>query len=284
MPQGSRSLAQRVSYTLTYGSLGGPPGKRKRRRIGGFFAVRVALFIPCYVDLITPEVGVSVVRILRRLGVEVVYPEGQTCCGQPAFNSGFFDEARAVARHFLNVFEKERFDYVVCPSGSCTTMVSHYYPFIFEDLADDRARSEALGGRVRELSDFLVNELGVKDLGARYEGRAVFHCGCHQRRELGVLQEPRKLLQTVGGLELLEWENEELCCGFGGTFAVKMPDVSAAMADEKVKALEASGADTLISGDSSCLMHLSGRLRRTGYDTRVYHLAQILDSGDGKAE
>lgn len=246
--------------------------------------MRVALFIPCYVDLINPEVGVSVVRVLRKLGVEVIYPENQTCCGQPAFNSGFFDEARAVARHFLDVFENERFDYVVCPSGSCATMVSHYYPFIFEDLPDYRERSENLGHRVREFSDLLINVLGVKDLGARFEGPAVFHCGCHQRRELGVLEEPRELLRNVDGLELVDWENEELCCGFGGTFAVKMPDVSAAMADEKIKALKKSGADTLISGDSSCLMHLEGRLRRMGHSTRVYHLAQILDSDGRKVD
>ena len=244
--------------------------------------MRVALFVPCYVDLINPEVGVSVVRLLRKLGIEVVYPEGQTCCGQPAFNSGFFDEARAVAGHFLDVFEGERCDYIVCPSGSCATMVSHYYPFVFRDRPDYRERSEALGARVREFSDFLVNVLGTKDLGARYEGRAVFHTGCHQRRELGLLEEPRELLQNVEGLDLLDWENEELCCGFGGTFSVKMPDVSAAMADEKIKALEKSGADTLISGDSSCLMHLGGRLRRTGHDTRVLHLAQVLDPDNGK--
>ena len=244
--------------------------------------MRVALFIPCYVDLINPEVGVSVVRLLRKLGVEVVYPEDQTCCGQPAFNSGFFDEARAVAGHFLDVFEGERWDYVVCPSGSCATMVSHYYPFVFKDRPDYRERSEALGARVREFSDFLVNVLGMKDLGARYEGRAVFHTGCHQRRELGLLKEPRELLQNVEGLDLLDWKNEELCCGFRGTFYVKLPDVSAAMADEKIKALEQSGADTLISGDSSCLMHLGGRLRRTGHDTRVLHLAQVLDPDNGK--
>jgi L-lactate dehydrogenase complex protein LldE len=186
-------------------------------------AVRVALFAPCYVDLINPEVGVGVVRVLRKLGVEVVYPEGQTCCGQPAFNSGFFDEARGVARHFLDVFEKERWDYVVCPSGSCATMVSHYYPFIFKDLPEDRERSEALGHHVREFSDFLVNVLGVTDLGAHYEGRAVFHTGCHQRRELGVLNEPLELLRNVSGLDLLEWENEELCCGFGGTCPTSPP-------------------------------------------------------------
>ena len=241
--------------------------------------MRVALFAPCYVDLINPEVGVGVVRVLRKLGVEVVYPEGQTCCGQPAFNSGFFDEARGVARHFLDVFEKERWDYVVCPSGSCATMVSHYYPFIFKDLPEDRERSEALGHHVREFSDFLVNVLGVTDLGAHYEGRAVFHTGCHQRRELGVLNEPLELLRNVSGLDLLEWENEELCCGFGGTFSVKMPDVPTAMADEKIAALERSGADTIVSCDSSCLMHLGGRLRRTGHDTRVLHLAQLLDPG-----
>jgi L-lactate dehydrogenase complex protein LldE len=245
--------------------------------------LRVALFVPCYVDQINPEVGVSVVRVLRRLGIDVIYPEGQTCCGQPAFNSGFFDEARTIGRRFLDVFERERFDYIVCPSGSCTTMVSHYYPFIFKELPEERERSEVLGERVREFSDFLVNVVGAKDLGARLEGKAVFHCGCHQRRELGILEEPRELLENVDGLDLVEWGNEELCCGFGGTFAVKMPAVSTAMADEKIKALEQSGADTLISGDSSCLMHLRGRLQRTGHDTRVLHLAQVLDSNDGKA-
>lgn len=250
--------------------------------VGGLRVVRVALFIPCYVDQIHPEVGVSVVRVLRKLGVDVTYPEGQTCCGQPAFNSGFFDEARGVARHFLDVFERESFDYIVSPSGSCTAMVAHYYPFLFKELPEDHERAEALGHRVREFSDFLVNVLGVKDLGASYEGRVVFHTGCHQRRELGVLNEPRELLRNVGGLETVEWENEELCCGFGGTFAVKMPDVSTAMADEKISALDKSGADTLVSCDSSCLMHLGGRLKRTGHDTRVLHLAQILDSGNGR--
>ena len=239
--------------------------------------VKVALFIPCYVDQIYPQVGVGTVRILRKLGVEVSYPQNQTCCGQPAFNSGFVDEARGVARHFLEVFEKEGLDHVVCPSGSCTAMVSHYYPMLFEELPEERERAESLASQVREFSDFLVNVLGVTDLGARHAGKAVFHTGCHQRRELGLLEGPRKLLRGVGGLELLDWENEELCCGFGGTFAVKMPDVSTAMADEKIKALEKSGADTLVSGDSSCLMHLEGRLRRMGHDTRVLHLAQILD-------
>jgi L-lactate dehydrogenase complex protein LldE len=244
--------------------------------------LKVALFVPCYVDLVNPEVGVSVVRVLRKLGVEVAYPQGQTCCGQPAFNSGFFDEARGVARHFMDVFEAEDWDHVVCPSGSCTTMVSHYYPFIFDGNPDERARAEALAPRVREFSDFLVNVLGVEDLGARMSGRAVFHTGCHQRRELGVLNEPRELLKNVDGLDLADWDNEELCCGFGGTFSVKMPDVSVAMADEKIKALEQSGADTLVSCDSSCLMHLKGRLDRTGHDTRVMHLAQVLDTANGK--
>lgn len=220
----------------------------------------------------------STVRVLRNLGVEVSYPKGQTCCGQPAFNSGFMDEARGVAHHFLNVFEKESFDYIVCPSGSCATMVSHYYPFIFDGSPDAR-RAEDRAPKVREFSDFLVNVLDVKNIGARYEGSAVFHTGCHQRRELGILHEPQELLREVNGLNLLEWENEELCCGFGGTFAVKMPEVSTAMADEKIEALKGSGADTLVSGDSSCLMHLAGRLRRTGHDTRVLHLAQVLDSG-----
>ncbi len=230
--------------------------------------------------------AVATVRVLRALGVEVSYPEGQTCCGQPAFNSGFFREARGVARHLMGVFEREgeRSDYVVCPSGSCAAMVSHYYPVLFADRRGEKGRAEELGGRVRELSDFIVNVLGADAtaLGSRFEGRAVFHTGCHQRRELGVLDEPRRLLEGVRGLELLEWENEELCCGFGGTFSVKMPLVSTAMADEKIRALEGSGADTLVSCDSSCLMHLAGRLGRTGHDTRVMHLAEVLDPGNGK--
>lgn len=227
-----------------------------------------------------PEVGVSVVRVLRRLGVEVVYPEGQTCCGQPAFNSGFFEEARGVARHFREVFDDDS-DYIVCPSGSCAAMVSHYYPFLFEGMPGELERFESLGGRIREFSDFLVNVMGVEDVGARMEGRAVFHAGCHQRRELGVLDEPLALMENVSGLMLLDWKNEELCCGFGGTFAVKMPDVSVAMADEKLAALEEAGADTLVSCDSSCLMHLGGRLKKTGRDTRVMHLAQVLDAQSG---
>ena len=230
--------------------------------------------------------AVATVRVLRALGVEVAYPEGQTCCGQPAFNSGFFAEARSVARHLMDVFEHEdgRSDYIVCPSGSCAAMVSHYYPVLFADRRGEKGRAEALGGRVRELSDFIVNVLGADatDLGSRFEGRAVFHTGCHQRRELGVLDEPRRLLEGVRDLELLEWENEELCCGFGGTFSVKMPLVSTAMADEKIRALEGSGADTLVSCDSSCLMHLAGRLGRRGHDTRVMHLAEVLDPGNGR--
>ncbi len=243
--------------------------------------MKVALFIPCYVDQINPEVGVSVVRVLRRLGVEVTYPTAQTCCGQPAFNSGFFGETRSVAEHFLDVFENETCDYIVCPSGSCATMASHYYPMIFEDRPDLLERSEALGHKIREFSDFLVNVMDVKDLGASHAGKAVFHTGCHQRRELGILNEPLELLANVEGLDVLDWKNEELCCGFGGTFAVKMPDISTAMADEKVEALEASGADTLISCDSSCLMHLGGRLKRNGNDTRILHLAQVLDNENG---
>lgn len=248
--------------------------------------MRVALFVPCYVDQIYPGVAVATVRVLRSLGVEAYYPGGQTCCGQPTFNSGFFGEARGVARHFMDVFEREgdRSDHVVCPSGSCAAMVSHYYPVLFEDRQAERARAEALAPRVRELSDFLVNVLGAdaEALGSRFEGKAVFHAGCHQRRELGVLDEPRRLLGGVRGLDLLEWENEELCCGFGGTFSVKMPAVSTAMADEKIRALEGSGADTLVSCDSSCLMHLAGRLKRTGHETRVMHLAEVLDPENGR--
>lgn len=240
--------------------------------------MHVALYIPCYIDLFTPEVGVSVVRVLRRLGVDIDYAEGQTCCGQPAFNSGYVADARRVAEHFLAVFDRVPAEYIVCPSGSCAAMVAHYYPTLFAPGSEERARAVDVAGRVREFADFLVNVLGVEDVGARAQGRAVLHIGCHQRRELGVIEAPRRLLAHVSGLDVVEWANEELCCGFGGTFAVKMPDVSTAMADEKVRALEASGADMLVSCDSSCLLQLGGRLRRTGHTTRIVHLAQLLDS------
>ncbi len=237
--------------------------------------------VTCLGDAFFPEVGVASVRLLRRLGVGVDFPRAQTCCGQPHFNSGYHTEARDLARHTIGAFAGA--GTVVVPSGSCAAMVKLEYPELFRDDLHWHARALDLAGRTRELSDFLVNVLGVEDLGARYEGKAVFHTGCHQRRELGLLREPRGLLQNVDGLELLDWKDERLCCGFGGTFSVKMPVVSTAMADEKIRALEESGADTLISGDSSCLMHLEGRLRRTGHDTRVYHLAQILDPDKGEA-
>lgn len=240
--------------------------------------MRVALFIPCFVDLLTPQVGVSMTRVLRRVGVSVTYPQGQTCCGQPAFNAGHQAEAGRAAEHFLTCFAAADVDYVVSPSASCAAMVTRYYPVLFPEGSRQRAAAIELAPRVVELSAFLVDVLGVEDVGASLAGRAVFHTGCHQRRELGIESQPLRLLSHVRQLQLANWEHAQLCCGFGGTFAVKMPDVSTAMADEKVRAFEASGADTLISCDPSCLLQLGGRMRRLGIRARVLHLAEVLDT------
>ena len=245
--------------------------------------MRVALFITCFNDTLFPETGRATVEVLERLGVRVDFPLEQTCCGQMHFNTGYQREAIPLVRRFVKVFKD--YEAVVAPSGSCVGMVRELYPMAAELAHDKRlaADVEELAPKVFELSEFLVKRLGVTDVGAYYPHRVTYHPTCHSMRMLRVGDAPLALLRNVQGIDLVELSEGEECCGFGGTFAVKMPDISAMMADEKIKALEASGANTLISGDSSCLMHLSGRLGRMGHDTRVYHLAQILDSDNGKA-
>ncbi len=237
-------------------------------------ARRVSLFATCLVDQLFPSVGLAVAEVLERLGWTVEFPEGQTCCGQPAFNSGYWDEARQVARHCLQVFREA--EYVVVPSGSCAAMVSRHYRELFHKEPEVLAEAEALAGRVWEFSRFLLEVARVEDVGARYDGIVTYHDGCHALRELGIREGPRRLLAHVRGLVLKEMDIAEECCGFGGTFSVKFPEISGAMARTKIASILRTGADTVVSTDSSCLMQLRGALLRAGASVRTLHLAEVL--------
>jgi L-lactate dehydrogenase complex protein LldE len=235
--------------------------------------VKVSLFIPCFVDLFYPQVGVSMIKILERLGHEVDFPEAQTCCGQPAFNAGHWDEARTVAEHGLKVFRDA--DVVVAASGSCGAMMKVFYPELFAKTSLFE-ESKKLAAKVFEFSDFLVNRLGLTDVGARFDGKVTFHDGCHGLRELGIKKEPRKLLANVKGLELVEMGEAETCCGFGGLFSVKFPSISTAMDEVKCASILQTEAEYVVSNDSSCLMQIQGMLNRQGRKVRSLHLAEVL--------
>jgi L-lactate dehydrogenase complex protein LldE len=235
--------------------------------------MKVSLFIPCFIDQFYPQVGVSMVQVLERLGCEVDYPEGQTCCGQPAFNSGYWDEARAVAEHSLKIFADS--DVIVSASGSCGAMMRVFYPDLFKGT-DKHFTALKRAPKIHEFSEFLVNVLKVKDVGARFSGTVTFHDGCHGLRELGIKTEPRELLHHVQGLNLVEMNETETCCGFGGTFAVKFPAISTAMGEVKCTNILATKADYVVSNDSSCLMQIQGLLDRQGNKVRCLHLAEVL--------
>jgi L-lactate dehydrogenase complex protein LldE len=235
--------------------------------------VKVSLFIPCFVDQFYPQVGVSMVKVLERLGCEIDYPPGQTCCGQPPFNSGYWSEARAVAQCSLQTFAQS--EVVVSASGSCGTMMKVFYPELFHG-AEQEAEARKLASKVHEFSEFLVNVLGVRDVGARFPGTATFHDGCHGLRELGIKREPRELLRHVQGLKLVEMAEAETCCGFGGTFSVKFPAISTAMGEVKCASIAESGAEYVISNDSSCLMQIQGLLDRQHNPIKTMHIAEVL--------
>jgi L-lactate dehydrogenase complex protein LldE len=218
----------------------------------------------------------AMVEVLERVGCQVDFPENQTCCGQPAFNSGFRGEARTVARHFLDTFESS--ECIVVPSGSCTAMITHHFAEMFQKDAETLARVHALEKRVWEFSTFLTQVAGVEDVGARLDAVVTFHDGCHALRELGVKEAPRRLLGRVRGLELREMLPAEECCGFGGTFAVKFSELSGAMARTKIEAIERTGAGTVVSVDPSCLMQIQGALSRAGSGIGTMHLAEVLAS------
>ena len=231
---------------------------------------RVALFVTCLADTLYPEVGKATVTVLERLGVEVAFPLEQTCCGQLHGNSGYPAEAAGLARRFVEIFEP--YDAVVTPSGSCAAQVREHVPALLG--GDDHG----VPARTWELSQFLTGVLGVDDVGSRYAGSVAYHPTCHSLRLLGVGDAPLRLLRGVPGLELVDLPDAEECCGFGGTFAVKNADVSAAMLDEKLAAIAASGAEAVCACDSSCLMHIGGGLHRRGSAVRTVHLAEILAS------
>jgi L-lactate dehydrogenase complex protein LldE len=235
---------------------------------------KVSLFIQCIVDGIYPEVAEAMVRIFDHLGIAVDYPTDQTCCGQPAFNSGYRTAARKAARHFIEVFEHA--PPIVCPSGSCVAMVRHYYTELFTDDPVWRARAAAVAERTFELTEFLVDVLGVTDLGARCSGRVTYHDSCHLLRTLGVSSQPRALLANIHGLEFVEMADSDRCCGFGGAFSVNYPDISTAMVAEKVDTILATGADTVVGCDMGCLMNIEGYLSRHKHSVKVKHIAQLL--------
>jgi L-lactate dehydrogenase complex protein LldE len=235
--------------------------------------LRVSIFVTCVIDQVFPQTGLAMVDVLERAGCQVEFREAQTCCGQPAYNSGFHDEARSVAKHFLRVFEGA--DYIVIPSGSCTAMISHHYADLFGANDDRVAR---MAPKVWEFSRFLLEVLHVEDLGARLDRVVTYHDSCHALRELRIKSGPRRLLSRVRGLRLVEMDAAEECCGFGGTFSVKFPEVSGAMARTKIDSIVRTGAETIVSLDSSCLMQLQGALRRAGSNVRTMHLAEVLAS------
>ena len=239
--------------------------------------MKVALFVTCLVDQLWSSVGASTVAVLRRVGCEVEFDDRQTCCGQPAFNTGYRDEARQVAQRFIRIFEESKADAIVSPSGSCTAMV-HHFPELFAGDAQWAARARAIAGRTHELSSFLVRVLKIDDVGASWPGKLTWHDACHGLRDLHLKTEPRALIRKVRGAELVELENAESCCGFGGTFSVKYPEISVAILDQKLEAIERSGVQTVVSGDASCLMQIGGRLSRKGSKVSVMHIAELLAS------
>lgn len=240
--------------------------------------VRVSLFIPCLTDQLFPASGMNMVRVLERIGVEATYDRRQTCCGQPAFNTGYHDESRRLAMHFLDIFDGDDADYIVAPSGSCATMVTVFYGDLLSLPPAYREKAERVRARVREYTSFLVDVMNVEDVGAVFSSRVAVHDSCHALRELHVKQQPRTLLRAVRGLDLVEMDEAERCCGFGGTFAVKHADISTAMLDEKIASIERSGAEVVTGVDSSCLMQIDGGLRRRGLPVRTMHIADILAS------
>jgi L-lactate dehydrogenase complex protein LldE len=231
---------------------------------------RVGLFVTCLVDLVRPQIGFAAVKLLEQSGCEVVVPQVQTCCGQQAWNAGADKHARDIAEQVVAAFSE--FDYVVAPSGSCAGMIKRHYP---EVLKND-PRALALAARTHELTSFLVNVRGMKAVTAKCDTRACYHDSCSSLREMKVRDQPRQLLASVEGLSISELTDGEVCCGFGGLFSVKYPEISERMADDKIADATATGADMLIGGDLGCLLHLEGRMKRQGKAMRVRHVAEVL--------
>ncbi|MCG6875403.1 MAG: (Fe-S)-binding protein [Betaproteobacteria bacterium] len=245
--------------------------------------MRVGLFVTCLVDLMRPNIGFAALELLESAGCEVVVPATQTCCGQPGYNSGDRESARALALKVLEEFEA--CEYVVAPSGSCSGMIRTHYPDLFRDAPADLDRIERLSARTYELTDFLVNVAAIARVPGKYRGAVTYHDSCAGLRELGVKAQPRALLAKMDGVALTEMEDCAVCCGFGGTFSVKFGDISAAMAEKKCEHIQASGAETVVLGDLGCMLNIEGRLRRRGDSrTRVLHVAEVLSGRDLKGD
>jgi L-lactate dehydrogenase complex protein LldE len=238
--------------------------------------MKVQIFIPCFIDQLYPLTALNMVKVLEKAGCEVSFNPNQTCCGQPAFNAGFWDDAKDVCSKFLKDFDVNGI--IVGPSASCVGFVKNYYSKLF-DNSSVHNDVKTIGQNIYEFSDFLVNKLGLTDFGAKLNGKATYHDSCAALRECKIKNEPRTLLAHVEGLELTELIDVETCCGFGGTFAVKFGSISAAMGEQKVENALATGAEYLISTDVSCLMHLEGYIRGKNYNLKTMHIADVLASG-----
>jgi L-lactate dehydrogenase complex protein LldE len=248
---------------------------------------RVALFVTCMVDTLYPDVGLATVDLLQRHGVEVLFPEAQTCCGQPAFNSGYRHDARQVARHFLDVFwpliDTGEVDAIVAPSGSCVAMVRHHYETLFAEAGDTEEldKTRRLSRQTYELTQYLVDVVGIRDPEARFPAKVTYHPCCHLLREMGIDAQPRTLLAHVREAEVVELPGADECCGFGGTFAVKNAAISTAMGQRKTRNVAASGAEIVAVNDVSCMTHLNGLFQREGGRCRAMHIAEVLRRHEG---
>lgn len=236
--------------------------------------LKASLFITCLVDQFRPSVGEAMVKVLKSYGVQLDFPHGQTCCGQPAFNSGHLAEARKTAEHFIEVFDGT--DYIITPSGSCAAMVKKHYVTLFPDDTAMEERCRNLGERVYEFSEFLVKVLKIEEVKCNYSGRVTYHHACHLLRELGIEDEPLRLLKSVQGLQYVEMQKADQCCGFGGAFSIRYPEISQAIVDDKIAQIKQSEADTVVANDTGCIMNLSSRINRLGERIKVLHLAELL--------
>lgn len=237
--------------------------------------MKVSLFVTCLGDMFYVNASKATVELLERLGCEVDFPATQTCCGQPAYNSGYEKETKKVAKHMIEIFDHS--EYVVCPSGSCAFMF-HAYEDLFIDDPIWKEKASALKRKTFELTQFLTDVMNIEDTGATFHGKATYHTSCHMTRLLGVTESPFKLLKNVKGLELVDLPNSHDCCGFGGTFSINMPSISEQMVDEKVAHIEETNADILVGADNACLMNIGGRIERNNVPVKVMHIAEILNS------
>ena len=235
---------------------------------------KVSLFVPCLVDGFYPEVAEATIRIMRKLGISVACPTGQTCCGQPAFNSGYRKAAGVAAKRFIKLFEHS--ELIVCPSGSCVDMVRHHYAELFSEDPKLQAKAREVSAKTFELTEYLVDVLGVEDLDSRYQGKVTYHESCQLLHRLGVSEQPRHLISNVRGAEFIEMMDADRCCGFGGAFSIKYAQISAAILEEKVKNIMESGADVVVGCDMGCLMNIQGMLNRKKSEIRIMHIAQLL--------